>query len=428
MPAKATESDILAWIEGELPPERADAVEAAFGEDPSLRAWAASMRGDRAMLRSWSERAVSSAPGGLAESALEIVEREALLGPSVREALAFEHEPEPERESVTMVFRIRRYATAAAIVLLVGVIGVTGVRLGSRSGWFGGEMAVKAPAGGDLAMLPDEAMDETPSDPRSDLLEAVHRAGRSAGEANGGLAGGLASVDDDPALEPAPEADLMAEEDALKLALAAPASPDEFGAMSGPGASREYPIRPLSKQTTLSALVEELLGKVAIDGGPAIAITPEQASGPDVRDRVVVRAWSADPDEVVASMRTLSGAQGSPAVGWHVVSGRPEDVSPVDGMVCTVSLPGEAAGFAWFVEALHQAGASRVELTLRDGSAPGAAKTGLTDAAGALWWGEPIRVWAGWTRVPVLISPAESAEPGSVIDQADRADPVKTPE
>ena len=104
-------------------------------------------------------------------------------------------------------------------------------------------------------------------------------------------------------------------------------------------------------------------------------------------------------------MGQLASDKGSPAVGWRPVLGEPGEPSPVAGVVCTVSLPGEAAGFDWFVDALLKAGASRVELTLRDGALP--VDSATLDAAGALWWGEPIRRWAGWVRTPVLIAPQD---------------------
>ena len=394
-PGKATESDILAWIEGELPADRAGAVEAAFAEDPSLRAWATSMRGDRGTLQAWTERTVRSAPVGLAESAIERVERDALLGPSEAETLALT----PRRESPAMALRVRRYATAAAVVLLVGVIAVVGVQLGTNQGWLGaGEsrLVVRGPDAGKVAMGHDEA----PSDPHDDLLDAVSR----------GVKNEIALAREEGGV-PLPEMDRR--RDMAMLASAAPTEGESvagdrfaFDADDADGSG----IRPLSKATALTELIEQLIGEVAIAGGPVISISPEQASMAGVRDRVVVRAWSDDPEAVADAMRALTGAASSPAAGWHVVTGGPEDASPVAGVVCTVSLPGEAAGFAWFVDALRQAGASRVALTLRDGSAPDTAPdNGISDAAGALWWGEPIRVWAGWARVPVLISPSDSA-------------------
>jgi hypothetical protein len=405
-PGKATESDILAWIEGELPEDRAGAVEAAFVEDPSLRAWAASMRGDRAMLCAWAVDAVRMAPKGLAESALERVERDALLGPSEAEALAMA----PGRESPAVAHRIRRYATAAAVALLVGVIAVTGVRLGLNNGGLGGgehTMIVRGPDAGERAgemasisvLGPGEAM----TDPHDDLLDAVRRD-------RGGMSAG--SIGED-ALEPGTGLRRDETKPATGLAMGLAMGP-EAGAgaeRSGDNDSDErFEIRPLDKPTGFAELIGMLLGDAVIAGGPVIPISPEQASLPEVRDRVVVRAWSDDPIALIEAMRTLTGAPGSPAAGWHQVTGGPEDgASPVDGEVCTVSLPGESAGFAWFIDALRRAGASRVELTLRDGSAPESAPGRITDAAGALWWGEPIRVWAGWARVPVLISPTGAA-------------------
>lgn len=402
MSGKATESDILAWIEGELPEDRLGAVEAAFEEDLTLRAWASSMRDDRVTMQAWAAKAVETAPRGMAESALERVEREALLGPSEAEALALT----PERESPPVVFRIRRYATAAAVVLLVGVIGVTGVRLSSNQTWFGRAIVQDAPTDGGLAMTPGADPKARSSEPHEDLLDAVNKAEQTARRLND-----EARAQADATVE---ETEELAESMGV-IASAEPADADTMGAEAfledvasgrdafGRGAAPI--IRPLSADTAYATLIKQLIGEVAIAGGPATSISPERASRQDLRDRVVVRAWSDDPDAVVDSMRSLTRTIDSPAVGWHVVTGDPGDVSPVAGAVCTVSLPGETVGFRWIVNSLLESGATRVELTLRDGSAPGPAGSGIDDASGALWWGEPIREWAGWVRTPVLISP-----------------------
>jgi hypothetical protein len=379
MSGKATESDILAWIEGELPEDRMASVEAAFLADPSLRAWASSMKGDRSALRAWAELASASSPGGLAESALEIVERDALLGPSEAEALA----AEPEREIAPLQFKIKRYATAAAIVLLVGVIGVTGVRFGPTT-WSGGELEV-------VQVDPDQTirlLDEEPSsDPHADLIDAIETAGREDPEAS------LTIFDEQQIAALSMEGESPASMESARMGQVAPVSRPM-------GASRDY-----------DSLLADLLGQDAIAGGPVIAITPEVAAA--TMHRLVVRVRADDPVGLSSAMQKRCQAPDSPAAGWSLIADSGDPGFTIDGAVCTVRLPGEVAGLGWLIDAFNEAGASQVALTLRDASKGNSgfknagSKDKAIDAAKALWWGEPITAWASSVRIGVLIEHSE---------------------
>ena len=377
MSGKATESDILAWIEGELPEGRLRAVEAAFVADPSLRAWASSMRGDRVALQEWAARAEASAPGGLAESALERVERAALLGPSEAEALAVGS----ERETPAAIHRIRRYATAAAIVLAVSVIGVTGVRLGPDAWRGGGALeTVKVDPSRAIQLLDDEPV----SDPHTDLKDAIALAGRDEPEEPGF---------DGTVFDERQVATLLMESESPALV-----EPDRVGRS-----------RPMGVAGDLASLLETALGREAITGGPVIAVSPEEAIGS--MDRLVVRVRADDPAGLSLAMQSRCGAPESPAIGWSLIYDGSGPDSMIAGMVCTVRLPGEAAGLGWLLAALEEVGASKVTLTLRedDRGSIGADKGGPIDAARALWWGEPISSWAWNARVGVLIEPSDGS-------------------
>ena len=378
MSGKATESDILAWIEGELPNDRVAMVEAAFAADPTLRAWASSMRDDRVVLGAWAKRAIESAPGGLAESALERVERAALLGPSEAETLA----AAPERESSSVVFRIRRYATAAAVVLLVGVIGVTGVRFGPNV-WKGAQPhAVVKPDSGI-----ERSGNDAAGDPHADLLDAIAMAERDETNKAAESAGS--------------DADAASGIDETQLA----AAPELGGARSIMDAESEMLIRPMALEGDIASLLKRLIGESAITGGPVISISSVEAARSI--DRVVLRVWAADPEQVAVEMQAACGGPESPAIGWGQVSDSDDTGTVVDGVVCTVEIPGEVAGLNWLANSILESGADRVELTFRDsdGTIPTEQGQGSIDAAGALWWGEPIADWASSARVGVLISP-----------------------
>lgn len=77
------ENDLLGWIEGDLPSDRADALERAMREDAGLRHTLDAMRRDRSMLRAefvaiWRE-AGAKAPLRTVQEAIEAAEREAIL-------------------------------------------------------------------------------------------------------------------------------------------------------------------------------------------------------------------------------------------------------------------------------------------------------------------------------------------------------------
>jgi len=375
MPGKATESDILAWIEGDLPPDRARAVEGAFDADPSLRAWAEAMRLDRSALRAWSQRARATAPGGLAEGALERVERDALLGPS--EIETDEATQQEDAPVIGVIHRVRRWAVAAAILLVAGVIALVGVELGPAP-WIGGSMEV------DVATAPsDPVMTERQAEvgPGADLLDAVTSKGAPAPNGHNAeqhdLETTVASAD-------TMRRSAMIEEDTIRA-------------------------RPLSENRDLSEMVRRLLGEAA-GGGSGVQITPEQAARAEATDRVVVLASAPDPHAVAIAMQQRASDPASVASGWHIISDGSDQSIGVDGVVISVSVPGEAPGFTWLLSALREAGATDARLTLRDGEPASGDGSAPLDAARALWWGEPMESWAPWTRVAVLIKPAGAAQ------------------
>lgn len=111
------QSELLAWIEGEpLAAEEAAAVRDAFEKDPDLRRWAEAARTDRERLRALAEIDAAGAPQGLAETAMELAEREWLVGD------AFEPRRHARRIRVTPV----RLVAAASVVIIAGAASLIG--------------------------------------------------------------------------------------------------------------------------------------------------------------------------------------------------------------------------------------------------------------------------------------------------------------
>ena len=107
MPDRPHEHELLAWIEGDLAPERRPEVEALLASDPALRARLLEMSQDMRALRSLSD---VRAPQGLIRDALDAAARDALFEPVGA-----------ERSSVlARLIAPSRMALAAALFLVVG--------------------------------------------------------------------------------------------------------------------------------------------------------------------------------------------------------------------------------------------------------------------------------------------------------------------
>ncbi len=117
MNESAHENDLLGLIEGDLPPDRSQAVRAALDRDPALKARVESMALDRAALRALGAERLA-APAGLIADALDEAERAALVD-------AHPIAPEP-----VTVYRFARYRAVA--VAAVGLIAAGAVLLALR--------------------------------------------------------------------------------------------------------------------------------------------------------------------------------------------------------------------------------------------------------------------------------------------------------
>lgn len=108
------ETDLLGWIEGDLPSDRTMALERAMREDAGLRHTLEAMRRDRSLLRAefvsmW-RQAGAKAPLRTVQEAIEAAEREAILAGA----------GEPRRAGVLAVIgRHRGLAMAASVALLL---------------------------------------------------------------------------------------------------------------------------------------------------------------------------------------------------------------------------------------------------------------------------------------------------------------------
>ncbi|TVQ63327.1 MAG: hypothetical protein EA379_04210 [Phycisphaerales bacterium] len=108
MPHSLHENDLLAWIEGDLAPERRAEVEQAIHADPVLRARLLEITEDMRALRSLSD---VRAPQGLIRDALDAAARESLL---------LDPAAAPREGVLARLVAPSRFAMAAGLALLVG--------------------------------------------------------------------------------------------------------------------------------------------------------------------------------------------------------------------------------------------------------------------------------------------------------------------
>lgn len=125
------ENDLLGWIEGDLPTDRAHALEKAMRDDAGLRHTLDAMRRDRSMLRAefvsiWHE-AGAKAPLRTVQEAIEAAERDAILNTS--------GQARPARTGVLAVIgRHRGLAMAASLGLMVTAGALVWTSTGPTSG------------------------------------------------------------------------------------------------------------------------------------------------------------------------------------------------------------------------------------------------------------------------------------------------------
>jgi len=111
----ASENDILALIEGTLPPERVEAVRSALLRDAELRRRVEAMVRDRQILMAAADPALTPAPPGLVQEAIEAAEREALLSARGMSKDGVAGRVREQRRSRRLV----QMAIAATLLLLV---------------------------------------------------------------------------------------------------------------------------------------------------------------------------------------------------------------------------------------------------------------------------------------------------------------------
>jgi len=175
MSHRIEEHDLLAWIEGELAPERARLVEAALDADPGLRAWAEAVAKDRSLLRASGVDAEARAPRGLVEDAIAIVERRALVGADTGTA-----QRSHRRLRITPV----RMGIAASLLLGISLLSLWPLLTGSSTpgrrashGPVAEAPSLKGDEGPAIAALPkDDAADDT-------MLAMADTTGRDLSEA-----------------------------------------------------------------------------------------------------------------------------------------------------------------------------------------------------------------------------------------------------
>lgn len=161
----ATELDLLALIEGELPPDRVEAVRAALTADPVLLRRVERMVRDRERLQREGKAAIpTSALAGLVAQAIAEAERDALLSPgSVGKPHA--READRHRRSHASSPQRRRAPMVIAAGVGIGVLGLVGIFILQSVGPEDVRrerpyITSKVPEGGTFAVATDPSMPE----------------------------------------------------------------------------------------------------------------------------------------------------------------------------------------------------------------------------------------------------------------------------
>lgn len=355
MARRVSESDLLAYIEGDLPDDRTDEVRAALERDPKLAAWADAARADRDALRQWSRPGASIAPPDLVEQAMRQAERNALLGLDAGAA-------QQRRPTVLFRFTGPRTAMAAAMLAAVGVAVIYGPGLIQQL------TPSPAPAPSQQS-APAPGADAEPSSPVAQ------------------------------AADPAPEGDADRAAENRRARSAAP-PPEDAGGYASAGAEKAEVAQPAqAEEMPLRAIGES--DHLADDAAPAESpLTMRQAADLARQRRLRVRAETADPASLGAALLD------APDLSFRVFP--IADPAP-GGAMLIVEIDAGAPGLDAFLQTLGAMGAASISLSPLD------EPVGLPPARGpsdVLWWTRSPAAWPGMgSALELEVLPAAQVPP-----------------
>jgi len=360
MARRVSESDLLAYIEGDLPENRADEVRAALERDPKLAAWADAARADRDALRQWSRPGASIAPPDLVEQAMRQAERNALLGLDAGAA--------QQRRRPTVLFRFTgpRTAMAAALLAAVGLGVLYGPGLVQQ-----------------LTPAPGPAPSQQPAPAPGAAAEPAEPAAPGASDAT------------------APERDAGAPAGNRRASSNA-APPDSADAFAGAGAEKTQPTQPsqrMREEMPLRAIGES--DQLADHAAPVESpLTMRQAADLAEQRRLRVRAETPDPASLGADLLD------APDLAFRVF---PIAEPAPGGAMLIVEIDAGAPGLDAFLQTLGAMGAASISLSPLD------EPVGLPPARGpsdVLWWTRSPAAWPGMgSALELEVLPAAQIPP-----------------
>lgn len=397
------ESDLLAWIEGvDLPQGRVDRLERAFADDPSLKKWALDVRRDRDRLAALLGLDESSAPGGLVAGAMEIAEREALVG--LEQARA----PMPRAPRRIRVTPMRLVA-AASIVIISGAATLVGVVFNS-------------PAINSNRRSQNQQFPEAPAD--DGLASALAFNDGSAGQ------DAIESLDHAQSREGVvAQPELAIGALAMKSNVPASASASKRVASGGGQAERAESNLPPTESADTSPVQKSPLSFRLIhpiEHAPDHALSPKEAAALALEGKLLLLIRATDPAAVESTLLSQKRSDDFSAPRWRSIA------QASDGAGQGASAGPEAARVV-LVDVLTTPGAMEKLIAASTASGVGASGAWFQEMADAvpfkarlemgdlMWWTQPAGLWAGRAAVPVLIERIAPVEP-------DASGPVPAPD
>lgn len=365
------EHDLLAWIEGEaLPPEASDGLERAFAADASLRSWAEAARSDRDRLRALAEIEATRAPRGMAEAAMELAEREALVGGAVGA---------PTRRARRVRITPLRFVAAAGLVIAAGAATLVGF------------LSVEQPSSptGEFAQGAGEITSQL----------AIADQSRAASPESAELApdGGAT-----PALASAPLAKNSDEAGGTAIA----AGTLSYGRAEGDLESRTAPLR--------FRLI------YPSEHAPEHALTPQRAADLASQGRTLLLVRAADPVAVEAALLKDFPDREATAARWRQLVDMPTGGPGFDAarLVVADALTTPAAMERLIADVTTAGGGVR-GAWLQELAEPVKLETEFI-ADDLMWWESPPTAWAPRAAVPVLIERVDPSGPDADVNDPAR--------
>ena len=347
------ESELLAWIEGEpLSPEAAERLQRAFEADSSLLAFAEAAKSDRTAIRALAEIDAQRAPTGMVSSAMEIAEREALVGDAPVAAR------KPQRRIQVTPFR---FVAAAGLVITAGAASVIGFLMNAQP-----DALPMASAGGESATV--EPLDAGTIDDVVLLAEA------------------------------APETLVGSEATALKSATAPEVAMAFADMASGDALSRQSRAASSPADAIRIRLIQ------STEHAPERAIAPERAATLAEEGRLLLLIRADDPAAVESALLGAAASEDPTAARWRSLlpDGEASAMPDAPARVVVADALALSSALERLLAVATRASDGVQGAWLQEMAEPVKLETPFV-AEDLMWWELPPTAWATRVAVPVLI-------------------------